>query len=71
MLIQKGFELPQEKFVERRGTADVQRKPVAHEWVAFSTGAQAPSKMAADPDPVLGRDFQKIDCGWKIGFQRA
>ena len=68
--VPQAIERPQ-RLVQRRSAAERQRQAVAEKIMAFGERAEFPAEPAADVDPVLRRDFQKIDGCVRSFLQRA
>src|SRR5579885_274192 len=71
VVVEETTDLVQQGLVERRRTAERQRQTVAYERVAFGEGSERAAELAADVDPVLGRDLEEVDRRVRGVLQRA
>src|ERR1700722_5286073 len=71
VLVEQTADLVQQRFIERRGTAQRQRQSVAHERVTFCIRTQCLAEFAADVDPVLRRHLEEIDVRIRRFLQRT
>ena len=61
--VEQTADLREQCLVERIASAERERKAMTDERVAFGEAAQRAAEFAADSDPVLRRDLEKIDRG--------
>ncbi len=64
VLIEKTLQTMQEVFVQWRGSADRQGQTVTDKREALGQATELVAHEAADADPVLGCDFEKVHRRW-------
>ncbi len=69
VLIHECFDITQQRYIEGGGGANAQGKAVNKKRVALREEAKLICQLAADIDPVLGRDFHEVDIVGRVGYE--